>query len=234
MAWMLALALLPQENPGLDALAKIETRIRTAKALRVSFTWSQEVSYPKVVFKTRATGGLLIREGGRIRVSEEQISDGNASSLLLICDGTTLWGSNTWMGRTERARKKGPASLLSLISTQLATGGAASMAQQLWLMLDKEVDAEAMRGWNPSTCDFRGVQDDGDAKLLLYGFRKPVPGDVDEILLRYDPRTWRLLSRRLTSARGAAETRETRTYTESFADFSFDVEIPDDRFVLPE
>ncbi|HEX7898587.1 MAG TPA: hypothetical protein VF950_12555 [Planctomycetota bacterium] len=229
----LCLAILVQDKTALGELEKIEAAIRTAKALRVKYSWSQETAYPKISFKMRAAGTLLLRGDGRIRLTSEGISDGNPTSLLVISDGTTLWATNTWMGKPDTKKKKSPANLISAVSKSL-TGGVSGLESMLWLALDEEVDAEGIGTWRFPTPDVRDVQDAGDVRVLTYGYKVNTADSSSEVKLRYDPKTYKLLSRSSTAKSGIEDAKENKTYVETFEEFKFDADLPADAFQIPK
>lgn len=79
--------------------------------------------------------------------------------------------------------------------------------------------------------DFKLGPDEGTSKSIL--FRTSPPGGRESALvtLVYDPATFRVLRRSMQFSAGGKEQGST---TETFTEFAPDVEIPDDRFTLPE
>ena len=225
----LTITLSPASEEGRSAeetFRKIEETIEKAKTLSIKFGRERETSH-----FSRKPLGVFLQSGKRAWYSEDVLS---ATETWCVSDGTRVQCTRPHLydegilGRFK-AYERGSASeslernLKIMLSRAGFTMGLASIALEPGQDLDFSKEL-AVSG-------FRFGEKNGMTNTLLYTLRAGKDSRPTEVTLWYDPKSLKLLKRktadRLKDGRAI-------TYIESYAEFTLDADIPDEKFKLPE
>lgn len=217
-----------QDKTAEETFKKIEEKIGQAKSLRIKFHSDEEMSQRR----KGPSGVLLLQSGNRARYTE---NPSTRSETWSVSDGK----------RVQSSRRSG---LYDEGITGPVPNGIAPASKELKKNLEVLVSRAGCTLWGIASiafqanmkCDFsqwirvsrfKPGEQDGEAKTISYLLeigQKPRPFNVT---LWFDPESFKLLKRKIVyEVDGGKQV----TITESYDEFTFDAEIPDEMFKLPE
>jgi outer membrane lipoprotein-sorting protein len=225
MSLLLSLAFLLQEQNAQQTFQKIEESVEKAKTVQVKFTGNiRGVGEAEGV---KVTGSIQIKEGNRIRYEVKTSLDGQSQDLLVLSDGKRL--SISTNGREVQSQD-----VPNNLGSQLRTGICRSGVTLAIGLLPKGEPGEQVEGQNAKklmeVADLKSETDANQGKIVAYRLVIPKAHNSSDVKLWYNSKTYQLLKRTSASKEDGVAQGE---LTETYDDFSLDVEIPDTRFELP-
>lgn len=141
-----------------------------------------------------------------------------------INDGTRM---GTWRdGEKLGAAQPSSPDSSGRLTTGLLRAGIAS-ADRILERQAKETDLKKVLVLS----DFKTGPDEGEAKTLSFRCTPAGSREVQDVTLRYDPKTYRLLGRKGVAHRPDGGS---TTAVEKYEEFTLDADVPEDTFKLPE
>jgi outer membrane lipoprotein-sorting protein len=224
---LLACSLLLQDKTAEETFKKIEEMIGQAKSLRIKFSSEEEISE-----RRKGTSGvLLLQSGNRARFTENpstrseswSVSDGKrvqSSRHGLYDEGITGPVPNG-IGPVSKDLVKNLKVLVSRAGCSLWGGASIAFRANM-----KSEFPEWLR-----VSQFKLGANDGQAKTLSYLLEVGEKSRPFDVTLWFDPESFKLLKRKIAYA---VDGGKQVTTTETYDEFTFDAEIPDENFTLPE
>lgn len=247
MLWLIALALSGQQLSAEETLTRIEQKIQTAHSIKVKIRREGSISDGSKTRVKASSTILLNREKKWLwRVTADYRTQEDTHSLEV----TAVYDGDTIMVRIEPKQKslEKLRKTLKVPKTLIGGIGPAIVRADITTALSS-IFTHGAPGINPSTVkhikeDLRHTlhissckhgPDDAGAKTLLYTLSLDDGKRTFTNKLWYDPQTLALL-KRTVSGRFASPRRAVGdgTFTDTYEEYSFDVEIPQDAFRLPE
>jgi hypothetical protein len=222
MSLVAALLLLAQDRAAEEAFKKIEERIERAPALSVKIEGT--LTPPGEKGALGFSGSLLLKGPSKVLFTIALKQGDQKREAAFLTDGVTV---RRRMTGQEEERFETP------IKNARARFGAVLSRSGLGLgsLLGRLPAGDAETPSTIELADLKTGEDDKDSKTLSFTFK--VPGLETAAAagkLWYDPKTHRIIKRTVRLVTTEGETRS----TESYSDWSFDADIPDEKFVLPE
>lgn len=224
MGTLLAMALVLQDKSADETFKKIEETIGKAKTLSVKFTYSDTHGDDK----TEGRGTLEMKDGNRLRLLHSLRSGGRDFAFNIHSDGSTL---TLPLGQLPEPRRV-PKTLKKGISRAIARAG----LTESWFPLRRATAAESVEEVETNlenlfeVFDVKFAVEEGAAQALTYGMLDATSKCRFTAQLWYNPKTHIILKRTLERSGSKGPIRSTETYEE----FALDVEIPDEKFKLPD
>jgi len=227
MNLLLVAVMLLQDKDAEETFKKIEEKIGQAKSLRIKFHSDEEMSQSR----KGPSGVLLLQSGNRARYTENpstrsetwSVSDGKrvqSSRSGLYDEGITGPVPNG-IAPASKDLKKNLEVLVSRAGCTL--WGIASIAFQANMKSDFSQWIRVSR--------FKPGEKDGEAKTLSYLLEVGQKSRPFNVTLWFDPESFKPLKRKIVyEVDGGTQV----TMMETYDEFTFDPEIPDEMFKLPE
>jgi len=223
---LLSLLLLVQGQNAEETFKKIEDQIVTAKTLEVKFTLGSgaagDVDGEKAV---RMSGTLLLKDGNKgllthrttpFPIDTTRLSDGKrirTAGLKFETDTPENFKEGTLLGLARAGMM--PTMFLAFQMLDIGEQEKSFQAFVKTLRIEKIQQGE----------------DDGAVKTLTYAVRvadayQPNKAETLEARLWYDPKTFKILKRTMTSGG--------KVLLETYEGWVFNAELPDEKFTLPK
>jgi outer membrane lipoprotein-sorting protein len=216
MHMFFAVAMLLQDQTAEDVFKKIEESIEKAKTVRITSKLEGTLNEGKKIAKT---GSFILKHGNKVYA---RVKEGDTTEML-VSDGTMMLTDSS-AGKpgapTSNVVLKTPDQLNRTFSLALVSEGAIVPLLEMIGMAYSTAPKD--RTLRLPAQDFEHGGEDRGAKVLKYKL-----GDV-VATLRYDPKSLRVFSRRLTH-------KDFGDVTETYDEFSLDADVSDDQFsVFPD
>jgi outer membrane lipoprotein-sorting protein len=232
MTLLLAALLLVQDKTAQEAFNRIEETIEKAKTVSVKFTTEiKRADAPKAdPTDAVASGTILLKEGNKAYVNFTMGDLGLEKGLLLISDGAKV------VGKAATLEGKGidpPSDMKRQLGSAVARYPQVPLALSLWrvMIIPPARGGETDLSKIVTLSDFESSEDDGKAKTLKYKLMFKGKNNSLQAKLWYDPISYAILKRTFVSGDGKADG---NVITETYEEFILDVDIPDEKFKLPE
>jgi outer membrane lipoprotein-sorting protein len=217
---LVAAVLLLQDKTAEETFKKIEEQIEKAKTVRITSKLEGTLNQGKEK-KISKTGVFILKQGNKVYA---KIKEGDSTDML-VSDGAMML--TDFLPRkfppgapTSSVVLKTPEELNRTLSWALVSKGAVLSLLEM-IGLAYSVDPKENKLRFPAH-EFEHGGEDRGAKVLKYKL-----GDV-AATLRYDPKSLRVFSRRLTH-------KDFGDVTETYDEFSLDADVSDDQFsVFPD
>jgi len=227
MSLFLFAVLFLQDEEAQETFKKIEERIGQAQSLRIKFHSGEDMFQSR----NKSSGVLLLQSGNRVRYTENpstrsetwSVSDGQrvqSSRSRLYDEGITGPVPNG-IAPVPRELEKNLKDLVSRAGCTL--WGIASVACQGKMNSDFSKWVRVSR--------FKSGENDGEAKTLSYLLEIGQKPRLFNVTLWFDPKSFELLKRKTVFEMDGGNQ---VTVMETYDEFTFDAEIPDEMFTLPE
>jgi outer membrane lipoprotein-sorting protein len=227
MNLLLVAVMLLQDKDAEDTFKKIEEKIGQAKSIRIKFSSEEETSERR----KGPSGVLLLQSGNKAKLTENpstrseswSVSDGKhvqSSRHGLYDEGITGPVPNG-IAPVSKDLEKNLRVLVSRAGCVL--GGFTSIAFQA------NMNSESREWLRVSR--FKLGENDDKAKTLFYRLEVGQKARPVDVRIWFDPESFKLLKRKIVyEVDGGNQV----TIMETYDEFTFDAEIPDEMFKLPE
>jgi outer membrane lipoprotein-sorting protein len=213
-----------------EAIQNIEEAISKARSVRVVFEGETHRLDKDTGedFKTTFAGEVFLKKGNRAYYSMKRVAEfkHDPAECILISDGSQVHGG----GGVLPSRVETPEDLQSSLSIAVARTGPCASSEVVWDILGFNIRHENTGKMSETLqlSAFSPLADDGESKVLGYTLASTKYGTTGKVQLWYDPKTYRLIKRKLTNSG------RNTTITETFKEFTLNADIPDEKFKLPE
>jgi outer membrane lipoprotein-sorting protein len=215
-----------QDKSAEETFKDIEENI--AKAKTVSLTFKAEVVLKKRGVESIQTmeGTAHFKEGNKANLFAVSKAQGREEDYSAISDGSRL---RRRAGKADAETMNAPEGFVERFEMAFARAGM-SLA---FFMTQRPSTADGEKGQDvKKAIDISDFKHGEDNSSLSYKLRFPEtePDLVASCVLRYDPKTLRLLGRKTTIKRNGVDA---GVFTDTYDEFILNADIPDEKFKLP-
>lgn len=204
-----------QDKGAEEAYRQIRESLEKARTVSVRFKFEGMAADPQGGRTVRCSGSIHLKEGNRASLQARTAFGEREVETLMVSDGKTLRA----IGGSPAPDRDAPARVGSYLR---------------WALMHSSVMALNARGtaetFDPEAhppSNLKSGEADKDGRTLSYGLT--IAGVALEVRLWYDPKTWRIVKRTLTSTRKGVEDR----ISETLEVYVLDADVPDHTFKLP-
>jgi len=237
MNTLLALALLIQDQSAEDAFKKLEDAVENAHSVAMRFSLDGTVTRGNEKIKVTAKGTLLLKGSSLVSISRTvQLGDDQEPAEMAVkftSDGTQMSFDFPELKHNANLDKKTLS--VARFKSSLVRVGASTTVGFIGTYDPSKKEGGVLSKEAILVSDLKEGAKSNHGKTLTYTLRYVEPktaGDPDKpfnVVLEYDPLSWKILSRVVTYKGEAGEQRIQETYQ----DFTLNSDIPDEKFKLP-
>jgi outer membrane lipoprotein-sorting protein len=216
-----------QDKTAEETFKNIEETIHKAKTVSITFR-AEAVLKKRGIEITRVMEGTVhFKEGNKANIFAVTKVQGREEDYSSISDGKRV---RRRAGNEGAETMETPSDFVERFETAFSHAG----IYYGFLLTQRPSATEAKKAQDVKKffdiSDFKHGEDGGSLSYTLR-FPESDPGLVASCVLRYDPKTLKLLGRKLTLKRRDVDE---GVITDTYSDFTLNADIPDEKFKLPE